>query len=110
MHESCLVCLEEIKEKSIVNPIGCPCKLHVHKQCFETWFQQKNQMECPICHSVATPNRVMLENVHIVYINTNAIDRVERREKSHGRAIGFCCCLLIGWAIGFTVIDHLYGQ
>ena len=108
MQESCLVCLEELKGETIVNPIGCSCKFNVHTQCFERWFQQKNQMECPICHSVSIPNRVALENIHIVYVNTTAIDRTDRREKTHGTAVGFCCCLLIGWAIGFTVIDLLY--
>lgn len=105
MNVSCLFCLELMTENKTRNPIGCACKLSAHKQCIETWFQQKNQMECPICHTIAIPNRMMLENFQIVYIDMTAERRREERFRNHEKAAAFCCCLLLGWALGFTVID-----
>ncbi len=111
MEPSCLFCLEPISEKLTLNPIGCPCKILAHKQCFEHWFVQKNQMECPICHTVSVPNGVMLDNIHVVYVNTTRMQELERQDaKRHDACIGFCCCILLVWAISMTIMNSVTGQ
>jgi hypothetical protein len=103
MESCCLFCLEPIREAFPPNPIGCPCKLQAHKHCFDAWFLQKNQMECPICHTVATPNQV-LNSIHIVYVDTTSA-RPRREQNQHKKAAVFCCLLLMGWSIGMTIVD-----
>ncbi len=108
MESSCLFCLETIQEKTTLEPIGCQCKIQAHKHCFQKWFDEKKQIECPICHTVSVPNRMMLENIHIVYINTTAIQRNDVRR--HDQCIGICCLLLIIWAIAMTILSAVTGQ
>ncbi len=111
MEPSCLFCLETIQENTTLNPIGCPCKILAHKECFQTWFDKKKQIECPICHTVSIPNRIMLENIHIIYINTTTPQRLERQNSQrHDQCIGFCCLLIIIWAIAMTILTAVTGQ
>lgn len=105
MNSSCLFCLEPIEKDGIQNPIGCPCKVTAHQPCFRQWIQQKNQKECPICHTVSVPNQSSYENIHIVYVNTSSETRRRDTSRSNEKAAAFCCCLLIGWAVGITVLN-----
>jgi hypothetical protein len=104
MQPSCLFCLEPVEKEKLSNPIGCSCQILAHRSCFEQWFQQKHQMECPICHTVALPSPVALEHVQIVYIDRTQVSETQRF-RGHEKAVAFCCCLLMGWALGFTVLD-----
>lgn len=110
MDASCLFCLEPIIEQPIQNPIGCPCKVQAHKQCFDAWILQKNQMECPICHTVSIPNQMIFDNVQIIYVNTTVDDQQLRRHTQHQKAALFCCMLVIGWSIGVTILDLAFGS
>lgn len=105
MESSCLFCLEAIHEAFPPNPIGCPCKIQAHKQCFDAWFVQKNQMECPICHTIAIPNQIQNNTIHVVYVDTTHIQPRRRDENQQKKAAVFCCLLLMGWSIGMTVVD-----
>ena len=107
METSCLFCLEPIRETFPPNPVGCPCKIQAHKQCFDAWFAQKHQMECPICHTVAVPNHILQDEIHMVYIqNPTTIQRdIERYGHQHRKAALFCCALILGWSVGMTVLD-----
>jgi hypothetical protein len=105
MEASCLFCLEPVKQDSIQNPIGCQCRIVAHTQCFNAWYQQKQQLECPICHTLAIPNAVHVDNIRIVFVDTSQRSESQRRFRGHEKAVAFCCCLLMGWAIGFTIID-----
>ena len=105
MESPCLFCLEPIQAEQTINPIGCHCKIQAHKQCFDAWFVQKNQLECPICHAVSVPNRVLHDNIHIVYINTTEAQERERHYTQQQKAAGYCCLLLLGWSIGITILD-----
>jgi hypothetical protein len=105
MKPCCLFCLEPIETSSIQNPIGCACRVTAHQPCFDQWIQRKNQMECPICHTVSIPNRSSHEAIHIVYVNSSAENLRQERSRGHDKAAAFCCCLLLGWAIGITVLD-----
>ena len=107
MNQSCLFCLEAVEKEGQENPIGCHCKIIAHTGCFKQWFEQKQQMECPICHSVSVPNRITLDNIHVVYINM-AEPRRNRLMNGHEKAVGFCCCLLMGWAVGLTILDLIF--
>jgi hypothetical protein len=104
MESSCLFCLEVIREAFPPNPIGCSCKIQAHKHCFDAWFVQKNQMECPICHTIATPNQIH-DTIHIVYIDTTEVQPRHHQENQQKKAAVFCCLLLMGWSIGMTIID-----
>lgn len=106
MQPSCLFCLETVEKNLIPNPIGCACRISAHSACFEQWFSQKQQMECPICHTVSIPNAVAVDNIRIVFIDTTREREMhERRFRGHEKAVAACCCLLMGWAIGITIID-----
>lgn len=108
MQPPCLFCLEPVEKQPISNPIGCHCKISSHTSCFEQWFQQKQQMECPICHTVSIPNQVAVENIRIVFVDNSNTERRERRYRGHEKAVAFCCCLLMGWAIGLTILDLVF--
>ena len=108
--ESCLFCLDSVNKREIVNPIGCACVINAHKECLESWFHQKNQMECPICHRVVVPNRLMLDNVHIVYIQQPLPEESIRRIwETNQKTAAFCCCLVIGWTLGLSILELIYG-
>lgn len=111
MNPSCLFCLEEVDKQNLMNPIGCACKISAHPSCFEQWFQQKHQMECPICHTISIPNQIAMENIRVVFIDaTNARPQIELNSlfRGHEKAAAFCCCLLMGWALGFTILDLVF--
>lgn len=104
--QACLFCLDLVEKEQGENPIGCACRIVAHRSCFTKWFEQKQQLECPICHTVAVPNRIAHENIHIVYINTRDVNRTQRREmRTQDKAALFCCCLLMGWSIGLTILN-----
>lgn len=109
MEPICLFCLESIKENSTQNPIGCQCVIRAHASCFRTWFHQKQQLECPICHTVSIPNPVVYDNIHIVYVQSGESRNTERRMRKHERAMAMCCCILLGWSIGLTILEAVWG-
>lgn len=105
---SCLFCLEPVDDEAISNPIGCSCRIEAHKSCFEGWVTTKQHMECPICHTVSFPNRVPESDIAVVFVNmTPAIER-RQRFKAKEQVAMFCCCLLLGWSIGVSVIEALF--
>lgn len=109
-HPPCLFCLESVKNESVPNPVGCRCRLIAHESCFKQWFDQKQQLECPICHTVSVPNRVAYENIHIVYIDTTSVQAQRRRLNGNEKAVAFCCCLLFGWAVGLTILELIFAH
>ena len=106
MQPSCLFCLEPVEKNGLGNPIGCSCTIQAHAACFDQWFHQKQQLECPICHTVSIPNAVAVENIRIVFVDATRERQTEQtRFRGHEKAAAFCCCLLLGWSIGLTIID-----
>jgi hypothetical protein len=110
MEAPCLFCLEPIKENLAPNPIGCQCKIKAHEKCFKLWFDQKNQMECPICHSISVPNRIVLDTIHVVYVNTDRAREIQDYAKRNEKCAMFCCFTLLGWAIGLTILELITHQ
>lgn len=109
MEQPCLFCFESVEEKDKMNnPIGCLCKIAAHKLCFDQWFQQKQQMECPICHCISIPNPINLETIRVVYIDTTSMREREDIYSRNQKAVGFCCCFLLGWAIGLSILNAVY--
>ena len=109
----CLFCLEDLKEnQECPNVVGCGCEINCHSSCLETWFQQKNQMECPICHTVVQQNpssRVELSHTYmVVHIrdprNTEQIRNIQSREK----CVGFCCLTLLFWWIAALILEYAF--
>lgn len=107
MEPLCLFCLDPVKQDALQNPIGCHCTIVSHTKCFDVWFQQKQQMECPICHTVSLPSDVQVENIRIVFIDTTHRERIERHHRMNKKAAAFCCCLLLGFGIGFSILDYI---
>ena len=107
MDKPCLFCLETIKENIMSNPIGCRCKVSAHQDCFEKWFHEKNQMECPICHAVSIPNRIVHDDIHVVYVHIN---EENRRVSGNDKAVGFCCCILIAWSISLSILSYVMNR
>lgn len=84
METQCLFCLEDVKENN-QNSI-CQCKYHYHQKCIDLWFQQKQQLECPICHTVAVIVRYPSVTI--------------------GKVCGFCCCCsLFSWIIMILLLE-----
>lgn len=108
MSGSCIFCLEDIQEGAIQNPIGCSCKILAHESCFTLWFQQKQSLECPICHTVSVPTPFHHENLHVVFVREERRDSQERQYRSNQKAMAMCCCLLLGWSIGLTILEAIY--
>ncbi len=108
MQPSCLFCLETIEKEKFENPIGCRCNIAAHRSCFEQWFIQKQQMECPICHTTAIPNPIVNNDIHVVYIDTTNVMEHQREYRRHEKSAAFCCCLLLGWGLGLTILDLVF--
>jgi hypothetical protein len=108
MSTFCLFCLEEIQGTPTPNPIGCPCKIQAHESCFHAWFQQKQSIECPICHTVSIPTPFQYENLHIVFVERRGDPEARRRVRNNKKAVAVCCCLLLGWTVGLTILEAVY--
>ena len=111
MNSPCLFCLEVVGKDTLANPIGCHCKLYAHTSCFEQWFQEKNQMECPICHTISIPNQIAIDNIRVVFVDTtNATLQIRRNTlfSKQGKIAAVCCCLFlfIGWSLGSTILSY----
>jgi hypothetical protein len=98
-----MFCLDPIKRRELAsNPIGCPCLYKSHGSCLQTWFEQKNQYECPICHKISVPEPIPpLQIVH-----------VERRRSfdGHQKCLGGCCLGLILWAVIINVVNYILSK
>ena len=102
MEESCIFCLDPFKQNPTSNPIGCSCKIIAHESCIHAWYHQKQQVECPICHVVAIQNPV------VVYVQLSDQQQERQISRATEKAIAFCCCMLILWAISLSIIDFLF--
>jgi hypothetical protein len=103
MEESCMVCLDPLKENPTSNPFGCSCKILAHEACLRSWFHQKQKLECPICHTVITQNPV------VIYIQPPRQEEEERRVyRRNEKAIAMCCCILLGWAISLSILEFVF--
>ena len=104
----CLFCLEEIKEsQNCPNVIGCECEVNCHPNCLQEWFQQKQQIECPICHVVRIPNPVHRieppREFVIVHVQGSPNPELVRTLRSQEKCIGMCCGMfLLWWIIGLV--------
>ena len=108
----CLFCLEPVKStEQCSNPIGCPCALLCHGACLQAWFDSKQQLECPICHTVSVPNLSYevgpQEIIHIVHVNRPQEDSYAQQRRNE-RAVGVCCYLLLGWWIGGLIFEAIF--
>jgi hypothetical protein len=108
----CLFCLEELKEnQGVPNLVGCGCELHTHSACLHLWFDQKQQLECPICHRVSIPNPMQSmqeqQQREIVIIRIQDPEREDqlRRLQSQEKCVGFCCLFILIWWIGAIIME-----
>jgi len=104
----CLFCLEDIHENPKPNPIGCSCTIQAHESCFHAWFQQKQSLECPICHTVSIPTQFHHENLHVVFVERRGDPESRQRSRRHEKAVTLCCCLLLGWTLGLTIFEFIF--
>ena len=116
MEQSCLFCLEVIKEPPLLNPVGCKCKIQSHRSCIEKWFQEKQQLECPICHKspadnvsiqIHVPTQAMLQTVQVNYFDIVRVSIQENRFRNHDKMIGYCACFCLLWGVAFAIVDIL---
>lgn len=104
MEENCLFCLESIRGNPTVNPPGCSCKIQAHESCLHAWFTQKQQLECPICHTVATPNPI------VILIENRQLIEEENLFQRNQKLVAACCCVLMFWAISLTLLDRVFRE
>lgn len=107
----CLFCLEEIKEnQGCPNLIGCGCEINCHPVCLEVWFQQKQQMECPICHVVRQVNPVHRveppREFVIVHVQGPQNTEHARTLRSQEKCVAFCCFTLLFWWVGALILEY----
>lgn len=108
----CLFCLDELKEpETRQNPLGCGCEVQCHSSCLQGWFQQKQQLECPICHVVRVPNPVHRieppREYVIVRVQHEHEDQEQTNRSAQDKCIGWCCCIILFWWIGGLVLEFL---
>lgn len=106
--ETCMFCLEDLKaQESSSNPIGCHCSYKSHPSCLQTWFEQKNQYECPICHSVSIPNPIHATNnpIQVIVVRREQSNMLEDINMSNQKCMGWCCMGMIVWTIVVNIID-----
>ena len=102
-----MFCLDPIKEhEQAFNPIGCPCLYKSHGSCLQMWFEQKNQYECPICHTVSQLNPIQATHIQ----PTIMIIRQQDPYNSHQKCLGGCCLGLIVWVIIINLVNYLLGH
>jgi hypothetical protein len=107
MEETCLFCLEPVKPtEATVNPIGCPCQIKSHGTCLQEWFEEKQQYECPICHTVSIPNPVQ-PVYQIVYVRETPRSN-SMIDQQHQKCMAVCCFSLLGWTIILTILDLIF--
>lgn len=104
---SCLFCLEELKEfEGSTNGLRCGCEVHCHSSCLQAWFQQKNQIECPICHRVNIVNPIQSREFVILRIQNPEREERYRHIQSHEKCIGFCCLTIVFWWLGAVILEY----
>lgn len=99
-----MFCLDPVKQQAQrLNPTGCACMIQAHESCLHAWYHQKQQIECPICHTVANPNPI------VIYVQQPVVEQqAERVYRRNEKAIAVCCCMLIFWAISLTILEFIF--
>lgn len=106
--ETCMFCLENLKpQECSLNPIGCQCAYKAHSSCLVEWFEQKNQYECPICHSVSLPNPIhnRASPIQVVVIRREQSHMLDEVDPSSQKCMGWCYLGMIIWIIIVNIID-----
>lgn len=108
MEEACIFCLDPIKESECIgNPIQCTCNYKAHGSCLQNWFEQKNQYECPICHTVVVQPPVQ-PPFQVVYVQMpQQPEQQPRISKAQQRCAAMCCFTLMGWAIFVSILEYV---
>jgi hypothetical protein len=109
----CLFCLEDIKEShGCPNVVGCGCEVKCHSSCLQAWFEQKNQMECPICHhvTVMNPANYVEPPPAYVLVHVQMVRNQERisRIQGHEKCFGFCCLTVLLWWILALIFEYAF--
>ena len=108
----CLFCLEEIKERDRCgNPVGCGCELTCHGSCLQEWYEQKQQIECPICHRVSVPNPIIASrDREIVIIHVQDPQQAEqiRTMRAQEKCVGCCCLTLLFWWVFSLIFEYAF--
>ncbi len=102
-----MFCLEPVKSTEMAfNPIGCPCLYKSHGNCLHAWFEEKQQYECPICHTLSIPNPAQQQIVRIVYIQNPEIPHNNPLvARPYRRCVGISCMILFLTILILTLID-----
>jgi hypothetical protein len=109
MDQQCVFCLETLKStEAVLNPIGCSCSFPSHGPCLQTWFEQKNQYECPICHAVSIPNVVAQPPQQIVYVVRVRRPIYELVMADQQRCAAICCFGVMIWFVVLTTVSLLF--
>lgn len=101
-----MFCLETVKpNEAVFNPIGCNCKYTSHGSCLQTWFEQKNQYECPICHAVSIPNPIQPAVYQIVYIQQELRESQRQTRRNNRKCMIFSCVALMSLGIIMNILE-----
>lgn len=109
MQDDCIFCFDPVKpSEQISNPIQCDCTFKAHGSCLQLWFEQKNQYECPICHTVIVQPPLQAP-FQVVYVQMpqQEQERQFRMTKAQQRCAAMCCFTLMGWAIFVSILEYV---
>jgi hypothetical protein len=109
MEYQCMFCLEQLKSTEVaLNPIGCLCSFQSHGPCLQTWFEQKNQYECPICHAVSIPNPVFQAPQPVVYVVQVRRPLYEVVMRDQQLCAAVCCFGVMIWFVVLTTVSLIF--
>ena len=99
--EDCLFCLEPVRENHTVNPPGCSCKIVAHEACIHTWYNQKQSLECPICHTVVIQNPIPVFEI-------NQVIQERRINQANQKVAAGCCFIIMAWVTSLSILEYIY--
>ena len=103
MEESCLFCLEPMRDNPTVNPPGCSCKIFAHEACIHAWYIQKQTLECPICHTVVVQTTIPL-------LEPNEESEQREMYTRQQKVAAGCCCLIMAWVTSLSILEYIFAQ
>lgn len=90
--EPCIICLNE-KNSYQMRGLDCDCKYYIHQSCHIEYTNNKQKIECPICHTVSMDNPFLPQR--IVHVK-----REDPQDSTCVKCcVGSCFCYFVAVAI-----------
>ncbi len=91
--DPCIICLCE-ENTHQMRGIDCDCKYYIHQKCHLDYTNNKQKIECPICHTISIDNPFLTGRELYVIKRELAEERESGCVK--GCVFGCCCYFVVG--------------